>query len=120
MTAGKENLGGISLWTSRAGVVLVILLAIAMLLLRERNVLQPHDIPTAAVLILALLGVVEAFSFVCGVVARHTQAGKSGIMLAGTALLLLIAHCLFSFQIPWWVYFLLLPFAIFASRRAKS
>jgi hypothetical protein len=118
MTVGKANLGGISLWTSRAGVVLVVLLAIAMLLLRDRNVLRPHDIPAAAVLILAILGVVEAFSFACGAVARHTQAGRSGMMLAGTALLLLIAHCLVSFQIPWWVYFLLLPFAVFASRRA--
>jgi hypothetical protein len=120
MPASKESLGNISRWTFKAGVVLAILLTVIMLLLRDRNVLQLHDIRTAAGVILTVLAVVMAFSFVCGVVARGTQAGRSGMILAGTALLLLIAHLLFSFQMSWWGIFLLVLLVSLALRRPQS
>jgi hypothetical protein len=119
--AGQVHFGQFSLWIAKTGGVLLVLFAIIMLVLRDRNILQVEDIPAVSVFALILFGLVEAFSLVCGFVARHTQAGKSGMWLSGGLLLILIAQFFFSSHEARLACVILgLPLILLATRRKKS
>jgi hypothetical protein len=88
VAAGDERLGGISLWTSIVGLVLPVLLAMVFAVLLERNILREPG--TYYGLCLLLGGVIELAALGCGLGARRTAAGKTGLFISLASLLLLV------------------------------
>ena len=97
VAADDERLGRISLWTSLVGLVLPVLVAMVRAVLLERNILRE------AGTYLLLGGVLELAALGCGLGARRTVAGKTGLFLSFASLLLLVLVLAFttsSVQVP--------------------
>jgi hypothetical protein len=88
VAADDERLGRISLWTSLVGLVLPVLLAMVFAVLLERNILR--EAGTYYGLCLLLGGVLELAALGCGLGARRTVAGMTGLFLSLASLLLLV------------------------------
>jgi hypothetical protein len=89
-----ERLGRLSLGTSLVGLVLPVLLAMVFAVLLERNILR--DSATYYGLCLLLGGVLELAALGCGLGARRTTAGKTGLSLSLASLLLLVLVLAFT------------------------
>jgi hypothetical protein len=94
VAADDERLGGISLWTSIVGLVLPVLLAIVFAVLLERNILREPG--TYYGLCLLLGGVIELAALGCGLGARRTALGKTGLFISHASLLLLVLVMAFT------------------------
>ena len=88
VAADDERLGHISLWTSIVGLVLPVLLAMVFAVLLEQNILREPG--TYYGLCLLLGGVLELAAVGCGLGARRTVAGMTGLFLSLASLLLLV------------------------------
>jgi hypothetical protein len=94
VAADDERLGSISLWTSIVGLVLPVLLAMVFAVLLERNILREPG--TYYGLCLLLGGVIELAALGCGLGARRTAAGKTGLFISLASLLLLVLVMAFT------------------------
>ena len=94
VAADDERLGRISLWTSIVGLVLPVLLAMVFAVLLERNILREPG--TYYGLCLLLGGVIELAALGCGLGARRTAAGKTGLFISLASLLLLVLVLAFA------------------------
>jgi len=94
VAADDERLGRISLWTSLVGLVLPVLLAMVFAVLLERNILR--EAGTYYGLCLLLGGVVELAALGCGLGARRTAAGKTGLFISLASLLLVVLVMAFT------------------------
>ena len=94
VAADDERLGSISLWTSIVGLVLPVLLAMVFAVLLERNILREPG--TYYGLCLLLGGVLELAALGCGLGARRTVAGKTGLFISLASLLLLVLVMAFT------------------------
>jgi hypothetical protein len=88
VAADDERLGHISLWTSIVGLVLPVLLAMVFAVLLEQNILREPG--TYYGLCLLLGGVLELAAVGCGLGARRTADGKTGLFISLASLLLLV------------------------------
>ena len=94
VAADDERLGSISLWISIVGLVLPVLLAMVFAVLLERNILREPG--TYYGLCLLLGGGLELAALGCGLGARRTTAGKTGLFLSLASLLLLVLVLAFT------------------------
>jgi hypothetical protein len=94
VTADDERLGRISLWTSIVGLVLPVLLAMVFAVLLERNILR--DPGTYYGLCLLLGTLVELAALGCGLGARRTATGKTGLFISLASFLLLVLVLAFT------------------------
>ena len=94
VAADDERLGRVSLWISMVGLVLPVLLAMVFAVLLERNILREPG--TYYGLCLLLGGVLELAALGCGLGARRTGAGKTGLFISLASLLLLVLVMAFT------------------------
>jgi hypothetical protein len=94
MSTDDERQGRISLWTSILGLVLPVLLAMGFTVLLGQNILREPG--TYYGLCLLLGGVLELAALGCGLGARRTGAGKTGLFLSLASLLLLVLVMAFT------------------------
>jgi hypothetical protein len=94
VAADDERQGRISLWLSLVGLVLPVLLAMVFAVLLERNILREPG--TYYGLCLLLGGVLELAALGCGLGARRTTAGKTGLFLSLAFLVLLVLVLAFT------------------------
>src|SRR5882757_938644 len=94
VASDDERQGRISLWTSILGLVLPVLLAMVFTVLLERNILREPG--TYYGLCLLLSGVLQLAALGCGLGARRTGAGKTGLFLSLASLLLLVLGMAFT------------------------
>ena len=82
------TLGAASLWTSVAGFVLPVCMAVLGLrLARPGGRMGPSDEETNVVLLcLGLFVTLELVALGCGIAARRTAAGKAGLVISGIPL----------------------------------
>jgi hypothetical protein len=90
-----RSLGKISLWTSIAGFVLPVGLAVFVVVRYWRA--PKNTVLTALAICLVLFVVLEVVAFVCGIRARRTTTGKVGLAISGVLLTLAFGLFLTSF-----------------------
>jgi hypothetical protein len=90
----EERLGDISLGISIAGLVFPVFLARVFAVLLEWNILRGPGINYALCLLLG--GVIELAALGCGLGARRTTAGKTGLFISLASLLLLVLVLAFT------------------------
>ena len=90
MNEPNESVGRASLWTSVAGLVLPLSLAILAAVFIADTPEGRSRRETAYILSAFLFGILELAALVCGIIGRHTRSGKAGLMISGIILVLIL------------------------------